>query len=232
MIIIAANANQVQMMISDLMEAAERRGLKIHPGKTKVLTNASAVATSRVPKTITANGQTYSVLNYDESTKCLGRKVCYSDPHEVEFSNRVATAWGAFTKHKRELTDRRHRLHDRLKLFEAVVSSTLLYGCESWTLKVDQQRRLQVLQRKMLRMVLNVRRRTFGASADSNSVNTDTEDSESDSVLLEPWAEFLKRTAQWTQQQLENAGLSQWTAQWKRKKWQWAAKLVQSEVRK
>ena len=84
----------------------------------------------------------------------------------------------------------------------------------------------------MLRMVLNVRRRTFSASADSNSVNTDTEDSESDSVLLEPWAEFLKRTAQWTHQQLENAGLSQWTVQWKRKKWQWAAKLVQNEVHK
>ena len=97
---------------------------------------------------------------------------------------------------------------------------------------MDQQRRLQVLQRKMLRMILNVRRRISSASAESTSGSTDTEDNENDSALLELWADFLERMAQWTDQQLQSAGLSQWTARWKQKKWQWAAKLVRSEVQK
>ena len=130
-VLIAANASQLQMMIQDLQKSAAKRGLKIHPGKTKVLTNASAVTGARRPSDITVDAQQFAVLGYEESTKYLGRTVCYNDLHEAEFSNRVAAAWGSFTRHKQEITDRRHRLHNRLKLVDAVVSSTLLYGCET-----------------------------------------------------------------------------------------------------
>ena len=80
------------MMIQDLKEAAAQRGLKIHSGKSMVLTNASAIATTLVPNTITVDGDTYAVLSYEESTKYLGRKVCYQALHETEFNNRVAKA--------------------------------------------------------------------------------------------------------------------------------------------
>ena len=116
-ILIATSSKQLQMMIQDLNQVAAQGGLKIHSGKSIVLTNASVVATTRVPGSIAVDGDKYAVLNYEESTKYLGRKVCYQSPHETEFNNRVAKAWGAFSKHKRELTDRRYRLHDRLKLF-------------------------------------------------------------------------------------------------------------------
>ena len=195
-----------------------------------MLTNASAVTGARLPSDITVDAQQFAVLGYEESTKYLGRKVCYNDLHEAEFSNRLAAAWGSFTRHKQELTDRRHRLHNRLKLFDAVVSSTLLYGCETWSLRVDQQRRLQVVQRKMLRMVLNSKRRTLPGSNASDA--TEDSGSESDPTYLEPWVDFLKRTAQWTDQQLERAGLCQWTVQWKSRKWSWAAKLMEGNTDK
>ena len=99
-VLIAISAKQVQAMLQDLQEAATKRGLKIHSGKTKVLTNAAAVTATRVPSSITVHGESYAVLGYNVSTKYLGRKVRYDDPHEAEFSNRVAAAWGAFSKHK------------------------------------------------------------------------------------------------------------------------------------
>ncbi len=70
------------------------------------------------------------------------------------------------------------RERDRLRLFDAVVTPTLLYGCEAWTLRIDQPRRLQVLQRKMLRMVLNARRRTVtpGSSSNDSSAAEDEND--------------------------------------------------------
>ena len=56
------------------------------------------------------------------------------------------------------------------------------------------------------------------------------QDSESDQAeemeVLEPWPDFLRRVAQWTEEQLDSAGLLQWTAQWRRRQWKWAAKLV------
>ena len=75
------------------------------------------------------------VLEYEESVKYLGRKVCLHDPHEVELSNRISAAWAAFSKHKAELTDRRYRIKDRLRLFSATVTTCVLYGCECWVMR-------------------------------------------------------------------------------------------------
>ena len=61
----------------------------------------------------------------------LGKEGLLQGPQETEFSNRVA---GVFSKHKQELTDERRRLKHRLRLFDAVITSSLLYGCEAWTL--------------------------------------------------------------------------------------------------
>ena len=231
-VLMAANANQLKMMMQDLKEAAAKRGLKIHCGKTKVLTNASRTTGATIPSSIAVAGEEYEILCYEGSTKYLGRKICYDDQHEVEFGNRVAKAWAAFSKFKRELTDRRHRLEARLKLFDAVVTSTLMYGCETWSLRIDQQRRLSVLQRKMLRMVLNARRRVICTGSSDASASADISDQDSDTSNLEPWVDFLRRTAQWTDEQLQKAGLSQWIVAWKKKKWQWAAKLMKDDADK
>ena len=84
----------------------------------------------------------------------------------------------------------------------------------------------------MLRMVLNSKRRTLRASSSDASDSADTSEQGSDTSNLEPWVDFLKRTAQWTDEQLQNAGLSQWTVLWKKKKWQWAGKLMKDGVDK
>ena len=224
--LMAANGQPLSEMIADLKKAAAARGLKIHSGKTKILTNLAAVSMQRVPSSLAVDGETYAVLGATDSTKYLGRKVCCKDPHQVELDNRIAKAWGAFSQHKQELTDRRHRLANRMRLFEAVVTSTLLYGSETWTLRLDQQRRLRTVQRKMLRMVLNARRRTV---APGSSSDQDVEEEESEVDELETWQDFLERTAQWTDEQLQKANLCQWTESCRKKKWQWACKMVSEE---
>ena len=225
-VLLTANAHQLREMMGDLKRAAAARGLKIHSGKTKILTNASALSGQRVPSSIKIDDESYAVLGFDESTKYLGRKVCFQDPHQTEFDNRVAKAWGAFSKHKQELTDRRHSVRNRLRLFDAVVSSTLLYGCETWTLRTDQERRLTVLQKKMLRVVLNAKRRTV-ASSSSEEESEETEEGRN-TERLEPWRDFLKRTAEWTDEQLKRASLEPWSAHWRRRKWMWVTNLLEA----
>ena len=46
-------------------------------------------------------------------------------------------------------------MKDLLKLFNVVVSSTILYGCEAWALRSDQQQRVRTVQCRMLRLVVN-----------------------------------------------------------------------------
>ncbi len=68
--------------------------------------------------------------------------------------------------------------------------------------------------------------------ATTTSSETDKEEEESEADELEPWQDFLKRTAQWTDEQLEKANLHQWTVQWRRRKWQWAAELFDKDNNK
>ena len=43
---------------------------------------------------------------------------------------------------------------------------------------------------------------------------------------MEPWHEFLKRTARWTEEQLGKAGQKEWLASWRTRQWKWACKLM------
>ena len=48
--------------------------------------------------------------------------------------------------------------------------------------------------------------------------STDASDHSTNTSNLDPWVDFLKRTAQWTDQQLTNAGLSEWNVLWRKRK--------------
>ena len=72
---------------------------------------------------------------------------------QLELDNRIAAAWGSFHEHKSELCSKHYSLKDRVKLFEAVVTPTALYGASTWTLKLDMVKQLKTAWRKMLRYV-------------------------------------------------------------------------------
>ena len=93
-VLIAACANQLSEMMAGLTAVASAKGLKVNSGKTKILTNESELHSRRLPRHITVGIEKYDVLDYDASTNYLGRKVCFKDPQEIEFSSRVAMAWG------------------------------------------------------------------------------------------------------------------------------------------
>ena len=117
-------------------------------------------------------------------------------------------------------------MRDRLRLFDAVITASVLYGCEAWTLTVDLQRRLRTTQRKMLRMILNARRRRLRSQDDEDTGTVSSQDSSMEpEETMEPWSEFLQRTARWTEEQLKEAGLKEWLESWRERQWKFAADL-------
>ncbi len=157
-LLFASTQKQLMTMRSELKAEAGSCGLKLHPDKTKVLTNAAVVSGRTAASRAKLDEDDVENLDADEAAKYLGRKVCFKDFHEVELESRITAAWRCFHKHKQELTSRQYPLCDRLRLFDSTVTSTVLYGCEAWTLKIDQQKRLRTTQRKMLRTVLGAKR--------------------------------------------------------------------------
>ena len=58
--------------------------------------------------------------------------------------------------YKQELTSKSYSLNDRLRLFNAVVSPTILYGSETWTLTKTLQKKLDGVFTRMLRRTLGL----------------------------------------------------------------------------
>ena len=66
-------------MINHLQEEAAKYGLKMHAGKTKVLTNQRATAST---DQIRVGMDQVEVLGPDAVEKYLGRKLCFQDLHK------------------------------------------------------------------------------------------------------------------------------------------------------
>ena len=132
------------------------------------------------------------VLPRDGKVKYLGRQITFENGTVVELSTRVKAAWAKFMQYKQELATKQYSLFDRLRLFEFVVSPTVLYGSETWTLTKEMSKLLRTTQRRMLRMILGQGRRRKerrdeppeDESWEETHDDTPEEDSRDD---LEPW---------------------------------------------
>ena len=88
--------------------------------------------------------------------KYLGRK-CPGDLQtraQVALISRLQMAWSKYAQLKPSLTNRHVNLRVRLRLFDTVVSPTVLYGLETTPLTSKHYYRLDVTMRKMLRNIV------------------------------------------------------------------------------
>ena len=76
-----------------------------------------------------------------------------------EVNNRLKAAWAAFHKYRQELTSKDYRLCHRLRLFSMVITSTLTYASGTWTLTQKHEKVIKTSQRKMLRLIVQTKRK-------------------------------------------------------------------------
>ena len=137
----------------------------------------------------------------------LGWKVCIEDQAGVELQNRIAAGWAAFSKYRPELCGKKYSMKARARLFEAVVTPTVMYGAASWTLTVDLEKQLRTARRSMLRMMFGGRRIPA---------------SEVDGVEGETWVEYVQRATHKVEDVMTRFGSQDWIALHRTKKWRFA----------
>ena len=98
--------------------------------------------------------QEVEVLKPSDSLMYLGKSACLTNIHDGELDNRIAKAWSKFQTNKTPLCDKKIDIGDRMRLFESVVTPTVLYGSACWTTNAARKRGLRTTQRKMARMML------------------------------------------------------------------------------
>ena len=199
-VLVARSKADITKMLAQFGEASKRYGLKLHFGKTKLLTwdaladGCESVSIGGVPVVIQAE---------TAAEKYLGRKLCFGNSCEVELNNRIASAWAAFHVHKNELCGKNYRMVDRLRLFEAVVSPVMLYGCSAWALTKKMEDRIIITWRRMLRYVLCLHRRRS-----------------------EEWVDYMQRSTAELETLTSKLGADDWVAAYRMKKFRFACRVA------
>ena len=175
-------------------------------GTTKVLTWSALVNCS---SQVSLGDDVVEILDECQAERYLGRKFCFADSQETEFRNCVAAGWSSFHKHKGELCNKFYRLADRAKLFDAVVTPTVLYGSAAWGLTQALEKKLVTVRRRMLRYVFRVHRKKV-----------------EDGDELEDWVQYLQSSAHRVDELCLSLGMTGWVEAYRIRKWRFAGVLA------
>ena len=118
LLLVGRSLFQAKAMLEDVSQAAQKVGLSLHFGKTKILHNGKGQDVSKTDVHIDSQ-----IVEIVSSTDYLGAKLCLSqaDAMDTELDHRIARAWAKFGIFRSELTNKRTNLLDRLRLFGAPV---------------------------------------------------------------------------------------------------------------
>ena len=152
--LISKTLPRLKSMLEDVITEAKKRGLELHPDKTKILRNTVRRTGRCAARTVSASGMSIEVLSRDGAVKYFGKSITFHDPNLHEVKHRVNAAWRSFMKIKPELTNRSFSLRRRLELFNCAVAPTALYGCAAWPLTKKEENILRGAERRMLRMIM------------------------------------------------------------------------------
>ena len=209
-ILIAQQRSDIKKMLADLTTVSSKYGLKLHYGKTKVMTWRSLV---KPPSSILVGTNDIEILDQAAAERYLGRKFCFEDSQMIELKNRLAAGWAAFHKHKGELCNKFYSLRDRIRLFDAVVTPAVLYGSAAWALTQSMEQKLTTTRRRMLRYVFRLHR---GFAPDSDD-------------QLEGWVDFVRRTAHRVDTISQTHCMQDWIISYRRRKWRFAGKIARCQ---
>ena len=90
-----------------------------------------------------------------ENFKYLGA-IISNEGSKPEILSRIAQATAALSRLKIIWRDKNISLASKVKLMRTLILSTFLYACESWTLTAEIERRIQALEMRCYRRLLNI----------------------------------------------------------------------------
>lgn len=141
---------ELQDLTTRLEEVARAYGMEISAEKSKILVNS---INKTAPANITMNGQTLEVV---KEFKYLGSFVSEDGSSTKEIKARIGIASSAMTRLAKIWRGNTISFPVKVRLYKSLVLSTLLYGCESWTLTADTERRIQAFENKSYRRMLHI----------------------------------------------------------------------------
>ena len=150
----ALTEQDMQATMDKFSAACDNFGLTISTTKTEVMHQPAPGKTYTEPS-ISVNGQ---VLKAVDKFTYLGSTLSRAVHIDEEINSRIAKASSAFGRLRNNVWERRGiSLSTKLKVYRAVILTTLLYGSESWTVYSRHARQLNRFHMTCLRRLLRIK---------------------------------------------------------------------------
>ena len=147
--LMGGNNDELQELTDRLSNSAREYGMEISSEKSKVMVNSGGNTTVQ----ISMNGQQ---LEEVMAFKYLGATLTKDGRSTAEIKIRLAIATASMAKLNKIWSSKDVSFSTKVKLYKTLVLSTLLYGCESWTLTADSTKRIQAFKNKCYRRMLGI----------------------------------------------------------------------------
>ena len=147
--LLGGSNEELQDLTDRLVDRARAYGMEVSSEKSKTMVNSN----NDVHATITMNGEK---LEEVEAFKYLGATLTKDGRSTTEVRIRLATATSAMANLGRIWKSKSISFPTKLKLYRSLVLSILLYGCESWTLSAELEKRIVAFEMKCYRKLLNI----------------------------------------------------------------------------
>ena len=141
--------DELQNLTTKLANRSSAYGMEISAEKSKTMVNSSSRDTNT---SITMNGVLLEEVN---QFKYLGATLSKDGYSTAEIGIRIAQATAAMARLERVWRSK-ISFPTKYRLFGSLVVSILLYGCESWTLMADTEKKVQAFENKSLRKLLRI----------------------------------------------------------------------------
>ena len=150
----AHSPEEMQQSVNNFKQAYERFGLTINAKKNKVL--AQPAPGSPIPDFNIFMSDT--PLEQVDHFPYLGSVLSSQCNSEKDVDTRICAAHVAFGRlYHRVFGNKNLKQQTKLMVYHAVVISTLLYGCEAWTLYSREIKKLERFHQQKLRSILNIK---------------------------------------------------------------------------
>ena len=144
----AEGEEETGVLVDQLDTTTTRYTMEIGPDKTKVMINNP----NGFQREIKIKGQR---LEEVENFKYLGA-IISKEGSKPEILSRIAQTTAALSRLKIIWRDKNISLASKVKLMRTLILCTFLHACESWTLTAEIERRIQTLEMRCYRRLLNI----------------------------------------------------------------------------
>ncbi len=154
--LLAPSFGGLQSVVSRVNEIAMSVGMSVNTGKTKLF---SSCIPDQEKAPLEINGHQ---LEEVDSFKYLGARLLPNGQSKDDIVSRIDAARWVFSILRKPLWARRDiSIATKIRVYRASIRSVLLYGCECWALRAEDERRLEVFDHRCLRTILRVKYTDF-----------------------------------------------------------------------